>query len=62
MVAEGTEVWLYCYVDGPSIDGPFGTTSIWNYVWTPGGHTGFMADAYLATGSSGPVVPECTFH
>jgi len=61
-VEEGTEVWLYCYADGPSVKGPNGTTSIWNYVWTPGGHTGFMADAYLATGSSGPVVPECTFH
>jgi hypothetical protein len=61
VVAEGTQVWLYCYVDGPYVDGPYGTTSIWNFTSTPSGHTGFMSDAYLATGSNDPVVPECTF-
>lgn len=61
VVPEGTEVWLYCYVEGPSVDGPYGTTSIWNYVWTPGDRTGYMSDAYLATGSHDPVVPHCTY-
>lgn len=60
-VEEGTEVWLYCHVVGPSVDGPYGTTSIWNYVWTTGDRTGYMSDAYLATGSDDPVVPHSTY-
>jgi uncharacterized protein YraI len=61
VVAEGTVVWLYCHVHGPSVEGPYGTTAIWDYVRTPGGRTGYRSDAYLATGSNDPVVPQCTY-
>jgi hypothetical protein len=60
VVPEGTVVTLYCYVEGESIDGPTGTTGIWDYAVTPDGAEGFMSDAYLDTGTFDPVVPECS--
>lgn len=56
---DGTVVLLLCYREGPRVTGPNGTTPVWNRVRVPDGRTGYMSDAYVDTGSSGPVVPHC---
>jgi hypothetical protein len=53
-VADGTFVTIRCQKRGQSVTGTFGTSSLWDDIGD-----GFVADAYVATGSDGQVAPTC---
>ncbi len=53
--AAGSAIQIACYVTGESITGPYGTENIWDL----GTDGYYYADAWLWTGSNGPVVPAC---
>lgn len=53
-VADGTHVTIRCQKRGQSVTGTFGTSSLWDDIGN-----GFIADAYVATGSDGQVAPTC---
>jgi murein DD-endopeptidase MepM/ murein hydrolase activator NlpD len=53
-VPDGGTLRITCYRRGTSVTGTYGTSDIWNKVGA-----GFVADAYLYTGSDQPVVPAC---
>ncbi|MGE7887581.1 hypothetical protein ACQKN7_09325 [Bacillus cereus] len=60
-IPDGTQLWLYCYVNGESYMG----TTVWDYV-NNGGYGGSYAfgyapDYFIKTGSSSPVVGYCNF-
>ncbi|MEZ0070149.1 uncharacterized protein YraI [Streptacidiphilus sp. MAP12-20] len=62
---------LYCWVSGPAVTGPFGTTTVWDAVndyTTPGGQSiayvggtrVFSSDAWLNTGGdTSKMLPHC---
>jgi LasA protease len=55
-LAHGTVVTLQCYVTGQQMTGPWNNTSTaWDRL--PSG--GYVADAWLDTGSPNPIVPPC---
>ena len=53
-VADGTFVTIRCQKRGQSVTGTFGTSNLWDDIGN-----GFVADAYVATGSDGQVAPTC---
>ncbi|MFF5264011.1 peptidoglycan DD-metalloendopeptidase family protein [Actinomadura viridis] len=53
-VPDGGTVRITCYRRGTSVTGTYGTSDIWNKVGS-----GFVADAYIYTGSDNPIVPAC---
>lgn len=53
-VADGAYVTITCQRRGESIDGTYGTTTLWDRV-----AGGYISDAYVATGSDGQVAPTC---
>ncbi|GAA4155212.1 peptidoglycan DD-metalloendopeptidase family protein [Actinomadura keratinilytica] len=53
-VPDGGTVYLTCYRRGTTVTGTYGTSNLWNKVGA-----GYVADAYVYTGSDGPVVPAC---
>jgi hypothetical protein len=53
-VADGAYVTITCQKVGQSVTGTYGTSTLWDKI---GG--GFVADAYVATGSDGRVAPLC---
>nr|WP_158886992.1 hypothetical protein [Amycolatopsis anabasis] len=55
-VANGTKVVIDCQTTGSSVQGPLGTTTIWDYVPALGG---YISDAYVRTGSDQRVAPDC---
>ncbi len=66
----GTKVHIYCYLDGVSVTGPNGPTTIWDAVdmyQALGGSLSIYgsgayvvsSDAWIYTGSNNPVVPHC---
>jgi hypothetical protein len=66
----GTQVHVYCYLTGPAVTGPAGTTTIWDAIdvfRVPGGTTSawdagafiVSSDAWIFTGSDNPIVPHC---
>jgi len=56
-VANGATVSIYCQVNGQSVTGTYGTTTLWDQL-TSGG---FVSDAYIYTGSDGQVAPTCGY-
>lgn len=54
----GTSLTVECVVRGQSVTGPYSTSTLWNRV-SYGGATGYAADAWMLTGSDGPVAGEC---
>jgi hypothetical protein len=52
--ADGAYVTITCQKRGQSVAGTYGTSNLWDYI---GG--GYVADAYVATGSDGQVAPTC---
>lgn len=54
-VADGARVTIYCQINGQSITGTYGTSSLWNRI----GSGRFIPDAYTYTGSDGRVAPNC---
>ncbi len=53
-VADGAQVTITCQKRGESVTGTYGTSTLWDKI---GG--GFIADAYVSTGSDGQVAPTC---
>ena len=53
-VGDGATVTITCQKKGQSITGTYGTSTLWDKI---GG--GFVADAYVSTGSDGQVAPTC---
>ncbi|MGW5717285.1 hypothetical protein ACWEVP_14050 [Amycolatopsis sp. NPDC003865] len=55
LAANYAKVTIECYVDGDSVTGTFGTSTIWDRIGP--GH--YVSDTYLQTGSDLPVAPHC---
>ncbi len=53
-VANGATVHIRCQVRGTTVTGPYGRSSLWDYIGT-----GYVSDAYVYTGSDGQVAPTC---
>ncbi len=53
-VADGATVRITCQRRGTRVSGTYGTSDIWDFI---GG--GYVADAYVSTGSDGLVAPLC---
>jgi uncharacterized protein YraI len=53
-VADGTHVTIHCQKRGQTVTGTFGTSNLWDDIGA-----GFVADAYVATGSDGQIAPTC---
>jgi hypothetical protein len=53
-VADGAYVTITCQKSGQSISGTYGTSSLWDKI-----AGGYVADAYVSTGSDGRVAPDC---
>lgn len=53
-VADGALVTIRCQKRGQSINGTYGTSTLWDRVGA-----GYIADAYVSTGSDGQVAPTC---
>jgi hypothetical protein len=53
-VGDGQKIRIKCQKVGQSVTGTYGTSKIWNYIGT-----GYVADAYVYTGSDGRVAPNC---
>jgi hypothetical protein len=53
-VADGASVTISCQKIGQSVTGTYGTSKLWDKIGA-----GFVADAYVSTGSDGRVAPDC---
>jgi hypothetical protein len=53
-VADGTYVTITCQKHGTTVSGTYGTSSLWDRIGA-----GYIADAYVSTGSDGQVAPTC---
>jgi len=53
-VADGTYVTITCQKRGQTVSGTYGSSNLWDKI---GG--GYIADAYVSTGSDGQVAPSC---
>jgi hypothetical protein len=53
-VSDGQVVTIKCQVKGQSVSGTYGTSTLWDYIGN-----GYIADAYVMTGSDGQVAPTC---
>ena len=53
-VADGATVKITCQKSGTSVTGTYGTSTLWDFIGT-----GYIADAYVSTGSDGQVAPTC---
>ena len=53
-VADGALVTITCQKRGESITGTYGTSTLWDKI-----SGGYIADAYVSTGSDGQVAPTC---
>jgi hypothetical protein len=53
-VADGAYVTIKCQKYGQSVSGTYGTSTLWDKIGS-----GYVADAYVATGSDGRVAPLC---
>jgi len=53
-VADGAQVTISCQKRGESVTGTYGTSTLWDKIGE-----GYIADAYVSTGSDGQVAPTC---
>ncbi len=53
-VGDGDTVHIKCQVHGASVSGTYGTSNLWDFIGN-----GYVADAYVSTGSDGQVAPTC---
>ncbi len=53
-VADGAQITITCQKRGSSVTGTYGSSTLWDQI---GG--GFVADAFVSTGSDGQVAPDC---
>ncbi len=57
-VPHGTIVTIGCTATGTSVTGPYGATAIWDHT-TYQGKSGYLSDADVFTGKSGPAADKC---
>jgi hypothetical protein len=53
-VADGAQVTITCQKRGESVTGTYGASTLWDKIGN-----GYIADAYVSTGSDGQVAPTC---
>jgi len=53
-VGDGAQVTITCQKQGQSVNGTYGSSTLWDKVGN-----GFIADAFVSTGSDGQVAPTC---
>ena len=53
-VTDGTTVTIFCQKRGQSVTGTYGTSDVWDFIGN-----GYVADAFVYTGSNGLVAPLC---
>ena len=53
-VGDGDKVTITCQIHGSSVTGTYGTSTLWDFIGK-----GYVADAYVSTGSDGQVAPTC---
>lgn len=53
-VEDGAQVTISCQKNGESVTGTYGTSTLWDKIGS-----GYIADAYVSTGSDGQVAPTC---
>lgn len=53
-LANGASVRITCQRRGSSVTGPYGISTLWDYIGT-----GYVSDAYVYTGTDGQVAPTC---
>ena len=58
-VPVDTTINIACTASGNAVTGPYGTESTWDKT-TYGGLTGYVADAWVYTGSSSPAAGSCS--
>ncbi|MFE2886164.1 SH3 domain-containing protein [Streptomyces sp. NPDC059272] len=56
VLAEGSQVPIYCQTPGTTVSGYYGTTNIWDNI----DNGEYISDAYVNTGSDGYVRPHCS--
>lgn len=56
-LADGTTVRIYCQVRGQNVYSD--VYGVWTDLWNRIGTGRYVSDAYVYTGSSGPVAPSC---
>jgi uncharacterized protein YraI len=54
-LSGGQRIAIACTVTGETVQGPYGPTSVWDYVHLEA----YVSDAYVYTGTSQPVGPPC---
>ena len=56
VLPEGSKVPIYCQTPGTSVNGPYGTSNIWDNI----SNSQYISDAYVLTGSDGYVADRCS--
>jgi uncharacterized protein YraI len=54
-VRAGSQVTISCQTPGQTVEGPLGTSSIWDRIGTGR----YVSDTFVRTGSDGYVAPRC---
>ncbi len=57
-VPDKTTITIDCTAQGNSVTGPYGATTLWDHT-TYQNVSGYVSDAYVYTGKSGPVAGPC---
>ena len=55
-VASGASVTIDCQINGDSVTGKYGTSTLWDHLPAQGG---YISDTYVYTGSDGQIAPTC---
>lgn len=56
VLSEGARIPIYCQRPGEAINGPYGTSNIWDNI----DNGEYVSDAYVLTGSDGYVAARCS--
>lgn len=57
-VSSGAVITVQCVATGSAVTGPYGTSSLWDYTnWN--GHSGYVSDALVFTGTNSAVAGTC---
>ena len=57
-IPYGATITITCTTSGSSMTGPYGATTLWNYI-TYGSLKGYVTDAYVYTGTSAATAGKC---
>ena len=57
-IPQNTTIDIQCTAQGNAVTGPYGTETIWDRT-TYNGVAGYVADAWVYTGTNSAVAPAC---